>query len=215
VQAAEHHGLAVLIAGDLIRPGWRGEAAPADFFAAKGLLSAVLAVAGVEWELAPAQWPFLHPGRSAAVVSGEERIGFIGELHPLVAGAWDLERVAAWALDLGKLAGLAPELTAYAPFGEHPAVREDVAVVVDDTVGAGAVAALIEGVVHDAGDVALARAEIFDVYRGPQVGEGRVSLAFHLEFRAPDRTLTDEEIAVIRAKIADALGQRYGGSLRA
>ena len=214
-QAAEHHGLAVLIAGDLIRPSWRGEPSPADFFAAKGLLTAVLELAGVDWGLAPAQWPFLHPGRSAAVSSGEQRIGFIGELHPLVAGAWDLERVAVWALDLGKLAALAPELTHYVPFGEYPAVREDVAVVVGDGVEAGAVAELIESVVRDVGDVALARAEIFDVYLGPQVGEGRVSLAFHLEFRAPDRTLTDEEVAAIRAKIAGALDERHGGTLRA
>jgi phenylalanyl-tRNA synthetase beta chain len=215
VQAAEHHGIGVLIAGELIRPSWRGEPAAADFFAAKGLLTAVLEVARVAWELTPAQWPFLHPGRSAAVSCGEHRIGFIGELHPLVADAWDLERVSAWALDLGRLAALAPELSTYEPFGEHPAVREDVAVVVDDGVAAGSVAALIESVVADASDVQLARAEIFDVYRGPQVGEGRVSLAFHLEFRAPDRTLTDEEVAVIRAKIAKALDERYGGMLRA
>ncbi len=190
----------MLIAGDLQRASWRAQPAPADFFAAKGLLGAVVDVAGIDWELTPAQWPFLHPGRSAAVCSGENRIGFVGELHPLVAAAWDLERVAVWALDLGKLAALAPELERYVAFGEYPAVREDVAVVVGESVEAGAVAALIESVVRDVGDVALARAEIFDVYRGPQVGEGRVSLAFHLEFRAPDRTLTDEEVAVIRAQ---------------
>ena len=183
----------------------------ADFFAAKGLLAAVLDVLGVEWTVAAAQWPFLHPGRSASVLAGEQRLGFAGELHPLVAARWDLEQVAVWALDLGLVASLAPELVAYVPFGEYPAVREDLAVVVADDVAAAEVIA----VVREAGGAQLARVEVFDVYRGAQVGEGRVSLALHLEFRAADRTLTDEDVAAARLEIAAALATRLGGELRA
>ena len=66
-----------------------------------------------------------------------------------------------------------------------------------------------------AGGELLEHAEIFDVYRGVQVGEGRVSLAMHLEFRAPDRTLTDEEVASARASIAEHLEATFGATLRA
>jgi phenylalanyl-tRNA synthetase beta chain len=155
--------------------------------------------------------PFLHPGRSAAVLAGETQLGFIGELHPLVAASWDLERVAVWALDLELVASLAPEVVAYVPFAEYPAVREDLAVAVPAAVSAGEVIAVI----REAGGAQLARVEVFDVYRGAQVGEGRVSLALHLEFRAPDRTLTDEDVAAAREQIAAALATRLGGELRA
>jgi len=210
--AAEHHALAVLLAGDAVAAGWRGEpAAPADFFAAKGLLSAVLDVLGLDWTLSAEAWPFLHPARSATVLAGETRLGFVGELHPLVAAEWDLQRVAVWAIDLGLAAGLVPELVRYAPFAEYPAVREDLAVVVAD----GVPAAEVLAVVRDAGGPELARVEVFDVYHGSQVGEGRVSLALHLEFRAADRTLTDADVAERRGEIAAALAQRLGGELRA
>jgi phenylalanyl-tRNA synthetase beta chain len=210
-QADEHHGLGVLLSGDIVAPAWRGESAPGDFHAAKGLLAAVLEVAGIESELAPAQWPFLHPARCAAVLSGGQRLGFIGELHPLVAAAWDLERAAVWALDLGRLAELAPEVTAFTAFGDYPPAREDLAIVLDDGVAAGDVIAAV----HEAGGPALAAVELFDLYRGAQVGEGKLSLALHLEFRALDHTLTSEEIAPLRERIAAVLAERFGGALRA
>ena len=75
-------------------------------------------------------------------------------------------------------------------------------------------AADVVSVVREAGGGDLARVEIFDVYRGAQVGEGRVSLALHLEFRAADRTLTDEDVALARRAIAAALHARLGGELR-
>jgi phenylalanyl-tRNA synthetase beta chain len=184
---------------------------PGDFYAAKGLLAGVLAVAGVECQLVAQQWPFLHPARSATVMSEQARIGFIGELHPLVASAWDLERVAVWAVDVGKLAALAPPLRTFAPFGEYPSAREDLAVVLDEGVAAGDVIAAI----REAGGEQLAGVELFDVYRGPQVGEGKLSLALHLEFRSLERTLTSEEIAPLREKIASVLADRFGGALRA
>jgi phenylalanyl-tRNA synthetase beta chain len=207
----EHHGLAVLLAGELMPRSWRGEpAVHADFFAAKGLLGAVLGALGVEWSVVAAPMPFLHPGRSASVHSGEARIGFIGELHPLVAASWDLEQVATWAVNLGLVASLAPEVVSYVPFAEYPPLREDLAVVVAEGVSASEVIA----VVREAGGEQLARVEVFDVYRGAQVGDGRVSLALHLEFRAADRTLSDEDVAHARQSIAAALAARLGGELR-
>jgi phenylalanyl-tRNA synthetase beta chain len=209
--AVEHHGLAVLITGELMPRSWRGEAAvSADFFAAKGLLGAVLEALGVEWRLVAGSMPFLHPGRSASVLSGDTRVGFIGELHPLVAASWDLERVATWALNLGLVADLAPEVITYVPFAEYPPLREDLAVVVTEGVSA----AEVIGVVREAGGPQLARVEVFDVYRGAQIGEGRVSLALHLEFRSADRTLTDEDVAQARRSIAAELATRLGGELR-
>jgi phenylalanyl-tRNA synthetase beta chain len=92
-----------------------------------------------------------------------------------------------------------------------PPVLEDIAVVVPDDVGA---ARVIEVAQRAAADT-LRNVEVFDVYRGPQVGEGRISLALHLEFRAGDRTLTAEDVAGSRAAITAALSSELGGELRA
>jgi phenylalanyl-tRNA synthetase beta chain len=192
---------------------WRApDPPPADFFAAKGVLAALLDGLRVEWDVAPASEPFLHPGRAAAVAVAGERVGWVGELHPLVARAWDLEGGAAFELDLDALAAAAADAATprYREVTEFPPLRQDLAVVVAEDVPAGTV---VDAVVEAAGPL-LERVEVFDVYRGPQVGEGRVSLALALVFRAPDRTLTDDEVQERRDAIATAL-KALGGELRA
>jgi phenylalanyl-tRNA synthetase beta chain len=157
------------------------------------------------------QWPFLHPGRSAEVLCGGERLGFAGEVHPLVARAWEIDRtVAAFAIDLGKVAAASPEVSEYRDLTSFPALRQDIAVVVAADVAAARVLETVRG----AGGPLLQRAEVFDAYTGDQTGEGRVSLALHLEFRAPDRTLADEDVAPVREKIVAALADELGGELR-
>jgi phenylalanyl-tRNA synthetase beta chain len=207
--ADEHHALGALLSGALAPRSWRGEQVEADFFAVKALLGSLLDRFHVDWSVAPATWPFLHPGRSAVVLAGEVRLGFVGELHPLVAGAWDLGRTGAFALDLGKLAAAAPEVVSFAAFGAFPTLRQDLAVTLPDEVAAAAVLDRVRG----AAGKQLEDVSVFDVYSGEQVGEGRRSLALALSFRALDRTLTDEDIAPLRARIVDALGE-IGGELR-
>lgn len=215
--ADEHHGLGVLLSGSLSPRAWRGEQSEADFFAVKALLAAILERFGVHWsvtEAPPTRWPFLHPGRSAAVLArGSDAepvsLGFLGEMHPLVAGAWDLGRTATFAIDLGKLAKVAPEVRSFEAFGSFPVLRQDLAVVLPVDVSARQVLHLT----HKTAGEKLDRVEIFDVYEGPQVGEGRRSLALALSFRSLERTLTDEDVAPLRARIIDAL-KELGGELR-
>ncbi len=200
----EHHALAILLHGGLQPATWGTPQPPrASFFAAKGVLAAVLDALRVEWTVTPAEEPFLHPGRSAAVVVAGERVGFLGEVHPLVVRTWELDDpVAAFAVDLGRVVAAAPEVERYVDLTTHPAVRQDLAVIVP----AGVPAACVVEVATRAGGELLARIEIFDVYEGEQVGEGQRSLALHLEFRAEDRTLTDQDADAVRATIVRALG---------
>ncbi len=194
--AAERHHVGALVAG--------------DFFAAKGILEGLLDTLRVEFEVEPGERPFLHPGRSAGILAGDEqKIGWIGELHPLVARDWDLEGGAAFELDVDALAELVPTTPGYRPVSTFPAVIQDIAVVVADDVPA----ADVEAAVRTAGGDLLERLRLFDVYRGEQVGEGSKSLALRLEFRAPDRTLTEEEVVEVRARIEQELAE-LGGKLR-
>jgi phenylalanyl-tRNA synthetase beta chain len=145
------------------------------------------------------------------VVAGAERAGWLGELHPSVAREWDLHGVAGFELDFGVLAAAATAVPRYEDLTSFPAVRQDLAVVVADDVPAERVL----DVIRAAGGALLVGAEVFDVYRGAQAGEGRASLAIRLQFRASDRTLTDEEVAERREKIVAALRDEVGGELRA
>jgi len=208
--AYEPHRIACIAVGALRAASWQAKSPRADFFALKGALEALAGGLGVELGVEPGSEPFLHPGRAGAVLVDDEPAGWVGELHPLVCRAWDLEQAAGFEVDLVPLVAASSHgFESYEDVISYPAVHQDVAVVVDEDVDAARVhAAVVEG-----GGVLLRSAEVFDVYRGDQVGEGRKSLALGLEFRAADRTLTDEEVAERRGAIAAALGE-IGGTLR-
>jgi phenylalanyl-tRNA synthetase beta chain len=207
----EHHHLGALLT-EAQPAGWRSPRAPGDFHSARGLLETLLAAAGIAWEARQDSRPWLHPGRSAAIAADGRELGWIGELHPLVTRAWELtDPVAAFDLDVDAVAELAAGRSdAYRDVTSFPAVLQDIAVVVPDDVPASDV----EIAVRAGGGELLEALRVFDLYRGEQLGEGSKSLALRLEFRAPDRTLTDDEVAELRAAIERELEQ-LGGKLRA
>jgi phenylalanyl-tRNA synthetase beta chain len=208
----ERMHLGAVMTGRVRSASW-GDAEPprADFFAAKAVLGALMRALRIAWRVeATGDEPFLHPRRGATVYAGGTRAGWLGELHPSVAAAWDLDGAAGFELDFGALAVAAEIVPRYEDLTSFPAIRQDLAVVVGDDVTAARVLDVIRG----AGGALLRDAEVFDVYRGAQVGEGLASLAVRLEFRASDRTLTDEEVAQRREKIVAALRDQVGGELR-
>jgi phenylalanyl-tRNA synthetase beta chain len=200
------------IAVGALRPGaWRGEAAEADFYSVKSVLEGLARQLGVAVEVIPGEEPFLHPGRSGRVLVDGQDSGWIGEIHPLVCRQWDLEGAAGFEVDLAPLVASSPVgEESYEDVISYPAVHQDVAVVVDDSIPA----AEVRDAVLEGGGELLRSAEVFDLYRGEQVGGGRKSLALRLTFRSADRTLTDEEVAEQRTAIEAAV-EKIGGSLRA
>jgi phenylalanyl-tRNA synthetase beta chain len=211
--AREAHRLAGVLVGELVPPSWADPERPPEaggFFALKGVVEVLVRRLGARASVAAEAQAFLHPGRAARIEVDGAVVGWLGELHPLVARAWDLPGGAAFELDLAPvLAVSAAGAEHYADVTTFPAVRQDLAVTVPDEVAA----ERVREAVRAGGGELLAGAEVFDVYRGDQLGEGRKSLALRLEFRAPDRTLTDAEVAELRERIKSELGG-IGGSLR-
>jgi phenylalanyl-tRNA synthetase beta chain len=207
--AYEPWRIAALATGE--RPGgWRDEAGPTDFYALKGALEALAAQLGCPVEVEAASEPFLAPGRAGRVLAGGAEAGWIGEVHPLVCRAWNLESATAFEIDLAPLIGAsAAGSERYEDVISFPAVHEDIAVVVADDLEA----ARVREAVAAAGGELLRSIEIFDLYRGEQLPDRTKSLALRLEFRAADRTLTDEEVATVRERIKEELAG-IGGSLR-
>jgi phenylalanyl-tRNA synthetase beta chain len=206
----EPHRLGALASGPLVERSWRGGGEPADFFALKGVLEALAGQLGVAFSFEAAPEPFLHPGRAAAVLIDGVPVGWIGEIHPLVCREWDLEAAVGLEIATAALVGAASVgKETYEDVTTFPAVRQDLAVVVPVDVTA---VAVHDAVLQGGGEL-LRSAGIFDLYEGEQLGEGRKSLALRLEFRAADRTLTDEEVAGLRDSIKAEL-EAIGGSLR-
>jgi phenylalanyl-tRNA synthetase beta chain len=202
----------VLLNGPVHPPSWRDPAPlQADFFAVKGVLQGLFDTLGLSWTVEPGSEPFLHPGRSARIKIDGHPAGWLGELHPSIAAEWELTgTVAAFELHVDVVP--IPPTALYRDLTSFPAVREDLAVVVEEDVPAADVLAALT----EAGAPLLDSAEVFDVYRDPErLGEGNVSLALRLVYRAPDRTLTDEEVAALRERIAEAIGRELGGRIRA
>ena len=124
----------------------------------------------------------------------------------MLDGAW-----GAFELDLEALFASVPERNVYEDVLTHPAVLQDLAVAVDEQVEVGA----LVDVAREAGGALLREARVFDVFRGEQVGAGRKSVAIHLAFQSPERTLTDDEAAEVRGRIVELLSERFDAELRA
>lgn len=211
-QPLEHTAVALLLCGSATAESWREDAEAADFYALKGVIEAVCDYAGAEavFDSIDAEaHPYVIPGRAARLTVGEAELGWIGELHPLVAKQFDLPETVVAELSLQALAAQLPEPVTYEQISTFPPAREDIAIVVD----AGRLASDVLEVVRGAAGALLTGAEVFDVYEGEQVGEGKKSLAVRLTYSAPDRTLTDDEVTAARAKITQQL-ESIGGALR-
>jgi phenylalanyl-tRNA synthetase beta chain len=168
----------------------------------KGVVETIYAALKADLEVERAQDPLLHPGKAARMPAGS-----FGELHPsLLEGTW-----SAFELDLGALARGSREPVTYEDVITYPSVRQDLAFTVGEEVAAGDLVAAA----REAAGPELREMRAFDVYHGPQVGAGRKSIAFSVEFQSPERTLSDEDAAALREKIVEALAVRFQAELRA
>ena len=191
--------------------GWTSSTRGYDVFDAKGALEAFLAGLGITWSLGdPVGSPF-HPGRSAFVMVGEERIGVLGEIHPKVAEAFDLPgRVAAVELEVEALMRHAPAVLQIRDVPRFPPVHRDLAFTLPAATSAGAVQASL---VQAGGDL-IGEVIVFDVFSGRPLPPATKSLGFSVDFRAADRTLTDAEVDEACSRIAERIEREFGGSLR-
>ena len=188
--------------GGLPEERWRvGGIVAGGFEAARGAVEVVYDALHLELRPGRTILPFLHPGK-AAVTSA----GWLGELHPaLLEGTWGV-----FELDLAELAAPIPERILYDDVITFPPLRQDLAVVVAEEIEA---AALVD-VALEVGAPELREARVFDVYRGDQVGEGRKSVAIHLSFQVADRTLSDDDAAIVQKRVVAALAERFDAELR-
>ncbi len=203
--------LAAVLAGERERDGWWGDGRAADWSDAVEIVRELAGELGVGVELEQASRMPWHPSRCAVVLLGEDEIGHAGELHPKVCQRYGLPRgTAALEVDLDALMARSVEIPPAPVVSHQPLAKEDVALVVDVSVPAARVESALRA---GAGDL-LESIRLFDVYSGPQVGEGKKSLAFALRFRAIDRTLTEAETAAARDAAVTSAAEAVGAVQR-
>ena len=192
---------------------WLGEGEAYDFFFMKGVWEALCQVYGIKhWRMEAVQEvPYLHPGRAARIYVDDTEVGFLGELHPLVAKEYDLmQKAVVMQINLQTLYPFVKVLPEYHSLPKFPASERDIAITVNRSIPV----AEIEQVIREFGGKYLLQVSLFDVYESEQIGKENRSLAYRLTFQCEERTLTDEEVNEAFQAIVDHLAERFEAKLR-
>jgi len=211
----EPRRLSIVMTGAREPESWKkGDRTALDFYDIKGVIESLLSslnIGGARYE--SMEHPTYYPGRTARLVIGDRSpLGVFGEVHPQVRDRFDFpeQTVLAGEFDFEALLAIEPDSSRISDVPRFPAVTEDLALVVDDQLPAEKVLATI--MAAGAG-TPLVNAQVFDVFKGEQIGAGKKSLAYRLTYQA-DRTLTDAEVAKVRAQIVKRLGDELNAVLR-
>ncbi|MBE2221929.1 MAG: phenylalanine--tRNA ligase subunit beta [Anaerolineae bacterium] len=212
----ELNRLSMALTGPRQNPHWQasGESDSLDFFDLKGIVEAIIEALHIDdFHVEAVKHPTFRPGRTARLLIGEKQLGLMGELHPNVVEGFDIRGehpVLAAELDLDLLCAHIPDLHYLVPVANYPVVREDLAIVVDRDVPA----QKVEAVIRQTGGFLLKEVSLFDVYEGAQIGSNKKSLAYHLAFQSPSKTLTDKDVLKQRQRILKQLENQLGAKLR-
>ena len=215
-QPRESQKISGVLAGAMAQSGWNVAAAPFDFFDGKGVLENVareLALPKVQFKKMEAEEaPFLQPGRAAKMLANGAEIGWVGEIHPLAVDAFEANApVIAFELDVKALVKAARPARDYVEVPEFPPVHVDVAFVVDEDVTNERLCQCMTS----AGGKLLSDVRLFDVYRDEKrLGANKKSMAYALEYRAADRTLTSEEVEKTHARLVAKVSKATGAEIR-
>jgi phenylalanyl-tRNA synthetase beta chain len=211
----ERYALGIGMCGLSHARSWHSGPRDVDFFDVKGAVETLASLLDVAIRFAPTDAVNLHPGRRAAITAagtaGRTTIGWAGELSPAVAEGMDIGRkVFVAELDLDEMIERMPGGLRYEKIPKFPALKRDIAVIVADRVPE----ADVREVVLSEGGRLLRSVELFDVYKGKQIPEGTVSLAYSIVFQSEERTLQEDEVNGLQKKIEDSIANRFGGKLR-
>ncbi|WP_321531637.1 phenylalanine--tRNA ligase subunit beta [uncultured Desulfuromonas sp.] len=212
-QPCEVVNLCAILTGRREVEGWSQQDGAVDFFDLKGLVEVVgqqLNLSSLQVE-ADACQSYLHPGKSCRLYSGKKRIGVMGEVHPVVQDAYDINQpVFLVELDVPAMIAGRAQATCFQQISRFPDVYRDSAILIGDEVSADQVLKVIGSVkVKNLDDVVL-----FDLYSGKGIPEGKKSLAFRVRYRSTEKTLTDDEINKMHAKIVKSLEKNLGAEIR-
>ena len=188
---------------------WQSKPRPVDFYFVKGIVEALLAHFGVKADYLPGDDASLNSAKSADIMVGADKIGVIGGVHPAVLKNFDIsDPVFLFELDVDRLVTLAYRPLIYKVISKYPSITRDIAILVDAVVAYQKVVDIVRAF------SLVSAMQLFDLYEGKQVPEGKKSLAFRLTYRAAGHTLKDEEVDKVQQRILERLSKELGTTLR-
>lgn len=196
--------LAMAMTGVSRKKDWKESQEVVDFYEAKGIVESLISFLGLEKEVVyqPNQTlKEMHPGRTADILVGESRVGFVGQIHPKLSKDMDLKETYVVEIDLDKLFEFVPEDNVYKEVGKYPSIKRDIALLVDEAVSHQQIVDVIEA----NGGKNLKSIHLFDLFKGEKLGKGKKSLAYSLVFQNDDSTLVEDEVVSVMNKIEKAL----------
>jgi phenylalanyl-tRNA synthetase beta chain len=208
----EQEHLAGAITGLWHSHSWQGEKKAVDFYVLKGILEGLFAKLGLTESVTYVQAKVdnMHPGRTAEIHLNGERIGFVGQVHPTMQKELDLKDTYVFELSLKAILEEATAPLRYLGIPRFPSITRDIALVVDKETVAG----VLKDIIQTAGGKLLKEVNVFDLYEGERMEEGKKSIAYSLKYMDPERTLTDEEVTKVHTQVLEALKNQAGAVLR-
>jgi phenylalanyl-tRNA synthetase beta chain len=191
---------------------WQGERKTVDFFVLKGILEGLMSELDLSERITyeSGEVENMHPGRTAIVKLDGIPVGFVGQLHPALQKDLDLKDSYVFELNATSLVEAETEQMVYQTLPRYPSITRDIALVVDQELPAGDLFTVIQA----AGGELLKEVNLFDLYQGEKMEEGKKSLAFSLKYFDPERTLTDEEVVTAHNRVLKSLEEHFGAQLR-
>lgn len=209
----EAERLAGVMTGMAYQKDWQMAAEPVNFYHAKGVLDGYFETMGLSDQIrfeAAKDLKWMHPGRTAALYLGDAYIGYVGQVHPATANAYDLKETYAFEIDFEAIIAAPKEVITQQPIPKFPGVTRDVALLVDETVTHQQIVKTIK----ENGGKFLKDVHLFDIYQGKGIEDGKKSVAYSMSFLNPEATLVDEDINKAFTKLVAALETECGAAIR-
>lgn len=209
-QPDEKQRLAGVMTGNWLEHPWQNETKTVDFYVVKGIVEGLLHHLNIPVTFKQDRLENMHPGRCATVYIDDQVIGFMGQMHPLLAEKWDLHETYIFDIDMDRCLENYEPNAGYEPIPKYPSIERDIAFIMDESIEAGIIQAGIEKV----GAPLVKHVHIFDVYQGENLPDDKKSVAYRLVYRDNEKTLTDEEIDASYQQIIKTINASYGTYVR-
>lgn len=209
-QPDEKLRVAGALTGSWMTHQWQQEKKQVDFYLVKGIVEGLFDFLNISITFEQAKLPDMHPGRCATILIDNHVIGFIGQAHPKLEKSMDIKETYVFDIDMEQVLAFYENTPAYNQIPKYPSVSRDIAFIVDEDTNAGEIKATIE----ESGFPLVKNVEIFDVYKGEHLPEGKKSIAYSLLYQDPEKTLKDDEVEQSYQEIVKTVNTKFNAYVR-
>jgi len=210
MQPDENARLAGALTGAWVEHPWQQENKQVDFYVVKGIIEGLFDYLEIPITFSQTKIADMHPGRCASIEINNEVIGFVGQVHPMLAKDMDLKETYVFDIDMEAVFAAHKKVLGYTQIPKFPSITRDIAFIADEGIVAGDIKATIE----ETGAPLVKKVNIFDVYQGDNLTEGKKSIAYSLLYQHPEKTLKDDEVEASYQTIIEAVNKKHGTYVR-